>query len=167
MVANSGGSNPGAGRDWDSSDEEAASQKLLDDKKKKKRKDKKKNQKQKLINGIELEQDNGNGISLDRVTEPENIKEIISKDEATTGSRFVSLSVTNLIDFSSRNRGFSVEDRSHINVCNYTSYFMLAILESKHREQDSKLGPGETERRPKLGLDLAEVLLSPAKYCQN
>lgn len=96
MVANSGGSNPGAAREWDnSSDEEAASKKLLDEKKNKKQKNKKSKTttpKQKLINGIELEQENG--ISLDRVSEPENIKEIISKDEATTGSRFVNFSVT-------------------------------------------------------------------------
>ena len=87
MVANARGSNPGNSRDWDSSDEEAAaSENLLEDKKKKKKKKtSKKEKQQKLINGIEVDPENG--MSLDRCPEPENIKEIISKDEATTGSR--------------------------------------------------------------------------------
>ena len=89
MVANARGSNPGHSRDWDSTDEEAAaSENLLEDKKKKKKK--KNSKQQKLTNGIELDPENG--MSLDQVTEPDNIKEIISKDEATTGSRWASWS---------------------------------------------------------------------------
>ena len=46
--------------------------------------------KQKLKNGIELEHeqpDQDLGCSNVGITEPDNIREIISKDEATTGSR--------------------------------------------------------------------------------
>ena len=47
--------------------------------------------KQKLKNGIELDADaqsTGCGDAMPGCTEPENIREIISKDEATTGSRW-------------------------------------------------------------------------------
>ena len=100
MVGKTGGSpNPatqGSTSPWervDSSEEEAvaASQRLLDGetgngngKRGKKSGKKKKGQKQK--NGIELEQDQTTGCSMG-LTEPDNIREIISKDEATTGSR--------------------------------------------------------------------------------
>ena len=101
MVGKPGGSpnpaNQGSTIPWervDSSEEEAvaASQRLLDGEDggktgngKTGKKNKKKKQ-QKLKNGIELEQDQTTGCSMG-VTEPENIREIISKDEATTGSR--------------------------------------------------------------------------------
>jgi hypothetical protein len=100
MVSNSGGPNPGGQGSqipWervDSSEEEAAaaSQRLLDGKQSGRDPEsnndrKRKKKKQKLKNGIELVPEQDTGCSMDQVTEPDNIKEIISKDEATTGSR--------------------------------------------------------------------------------
>ena len=100
MVGKTGGSpNPatqGSTIPWervDSSEEEAvaASQRLLDGETgnvngKSGKKSGKKKKGQKLKNGIELEQDQTTGCSMG-LTEPDNIREIISKDEATTGSR--------------------------------------------------------------------------------
>jgi hypothetical protein len=65
MVAKARGSNPDGSREWDSSGDEAASSKLLDDKKKKGKKAK---GGKKVANGIELEPENGTGMSLDLVS---------------------------------------------------------------------------------------------------